>query len=165
MESDENENGGCGTKIIGLFFWIAVFVGGFTMWNRCGGDSGTATSSSAKGAAGEYYWEGSFGWETIVTLNEDGTWKKQSFENGKENIDEYSVTSGTWKVETVIKGGVKNKKEYSVLVFNENKFMAFIFEDGCVSNLNDDIFLNSDFPLNPNGNKPFGNLYRPICRE
>lgn len=124
-----------------------------------------------------YYWEskdldGVF--EIFVTLNEDGTWQKQVFRDGVEDKNWWNDVfvkphKGTWKIDTVVKGGVKNGKEFKVLVFNDNPEMAFELNGVCVQNLSDEVMdrsqYNRSYYMTYPDNEPFLGIYGSRCPE
>ena len=146
---------------------FVFLVGGIFLWGK-----GCNHSDTPDSPAGEYYWEGSSvgQLETIVKIHEDGTWDKTVYEAGEAlPKSAFRDMDGTWKIEIVEKGSVKNPEVYQVIVFNNKKYQAFIYDNGCVFDLNDAVMINSDF--GPAGGAPFGLMHTTesasfaTCRE
>lgn len=119
-------------------------------------------SDSSKDYIGVYYWDGGMGTEIKVHINEDGTWKKDIYENGILQKDEYGVRSGKYIV--LNKEIKKADGNYFVQVISfDGGETGYLFSKGCFNALTDDVVLQTNMW---SGESPFpGILNCSYCKE
>lgn len=146
------------------FFTIIGVVGLLSLFTNCGTNSNPVTNE--EDVVGTYYWENSISnIETFVKINSDGTWKKDIFIKGKKYTETYIDTIGTWKKVVVSNNKVKDKTEYTVIVFDNQNWNSYLFNNGCIETTNDDIISNSNYQTDFNGEGVFGYSNTPTCKE
>lgn len=113
---------------------------------------------------GEYYWNPGLGYEIKVFINEDGTWRKDIYENGIL-IEGSAERSGNYR----IIGKVIKKAEISygvsIVSFDDGK-TGYLFNGKCFKGLNDDIVLQTKITT---GDIPFPGINegggRDYCKK
>jgi hypothetical protein len=115
-----------------------------------------------KEIVGEYYWDAGMGYEVKVFINQDGTWKKDVFENGKKTEgSSSSYNSGKYKVITKVIKKADKSYEVNIVSFDDGK-TGYLFNDGCFEGLNDDIWLQTEIQT---GDDPFPGINEDGGRE
>jgi hypothetical protein len=150
------------TIITGLF--LVALVVSLIVRNLPSSSSKQHQNMEASTPVGKYYRKGSQGVESIVTLNIDGTWIKETYVDGKKHewLSDASY-KGTWELKEVSKDGLRDKKTYNVVIFNNDSHNAYVYENGCFSTTNDDVARNSEYLTSSDG--VFGVPYEDICKD
>jgi hypothetical protein len=86
-----------------------------------------------------YYSNPSFNLETYVYLKKDSTWLEETFESGKLRISE----KGSWKLVELQLKNSRGYKTYTLITF-KNDNTAYLFQNGCIKPLPDEIISHSD---------------------
>jgi hypothetical protein len=93
---------------------------------------------------GQYYWDPGLGYEVKVFLNEDGTWRKDVYENGELSEPLFANEfSGKYQIlEKTIK---KADKSYTVNIITfDNGKSGYLFNGSCFKGLSEDIWYQTN---------------------
>jgi hypothetical protein len=141
---------------------LLLLLGGVVFLTNCVSNSNTETNEDF--VVGTYYWSNDItNSETFVNINSNGTWKKDIFVNGKKYTETFIDTIGTWKKVIVSNNRIKDKADYTVIVFDDQNWNSYLFNNGCIEITNDQVITNSDYMTTDQG--VFGKSNMPICKE
>ena len=114
-------------------------------------------SSSNKSPVGTYkFGDEGLNIENIVEIKDDGTWTLETYESGKLHEGFLSPDGGKWTLKELKLKSYEGEKVYKIICFTGNEH-GYLFEDGCISALPDEIMSHSD-NIYTWGEIPFGKL-------